>query len=127
MQIRNNYDKNVFNGDIGFLVDINKVEQTFTVEIDGNKLVYDFNEIDQLVHAYAITVHKAQGAEFPAIVVPMITQQYVMLQRNLLYTAITRAKVLCVLVGNRKAISLAVRNNKVAHRFSGLEYRLSNL
>lgn len=124
MQIRNDYDKGVFNGDIGQLIDLDLVEQTITVDIDGRPVVYDWDEADQLVHAYAITVHKSQGSEFPAVVLPVIPQHYIMLQRNLLYTAITRARQLCVLVGNQRAIEIAVRNNKVAQRYTGLEHRL---
>jgi exodeoxyribonuclease V alpha subunit len=87
-------------------------------------VVYEWSEADELVHAFAVSIHKAQGSEFPAVVVPMLTQHYVMLQRNLLYTAITRARKLCVLVGTRKAIAMAVRNAEVARRWSGLAARL---
>lgn len=124
MQIRNNYDKDIFNGDIGELKNINLSEHTLLVDFDGREIRYDWSEADQLVLAYAVSVHKSQGSEFPAVVVPLLTQHYIMLQRNLLYTAITRAKQLCVLVGNQRAIGIAVRNNKVAQRYSGLEYRL---
>jgi len=84
----------------------------------------DWNEVDELALAYAISVHKAQGSEFPAVVMPIVPQHYMLLQRNLLYTAVTRARSLCVLTGSRKAISMAVRNNKVAQRFTALEWRL---
>lgn len=124
MQIRNNYDKEVFNGDIGFVVEINLIEHVMTVEIDGRPVEYVSAEADELVLAYAVTVHKAQGSEFPVVVLPVISAHYLMLQRNLLYTAITRAKNLCVLVGNRRAIGIAVRNNKVAKRNSALDWRL---
>ena len=124
MQIQNNYDKEVFNGDIGFVTGIDLVEHVLKVEIDGRRVDYDFNEADQLVLAYAVTVHKAQGSEFPVVVMPIVTAHYLMLQRNLLYTAITRAKGLCVLVGNRKAIGMAVKNNKVAQRYTALDWRL---
>jgi exodeoxyribonuclease V alpha subunit len=124
MQIRNNYDKEVFNGDIGFVVEINLIEHVMTVEIDGRPVEYVSAEADELVLAYAVTVHKAQGSEFPVVVLPIISAHYLMLQRNLLYTAITRAKNLCVLVGNRRAIGIAVRNNKVAKRNSALDWRL---
>jgi exodeoxyribonuclease V alpha subunit len=126
MQIQNNYDKDVFNGDIGFISGIDLVEHILTVEIDGRRIDYDFNEADQLVLAYAVTVHKAQGSEFPVVVLPMVTAHYLMLQRNLLYTAITRAKELCVLVGARRAIGMAVQNNKVAQRHTALDWRLQN-
>jgi exodeoxyribonuclease V alpha subunit len=125
MQIRNNYDKEVFNGDIGTLADINKIEQTLTLNFEGRYVVYDWSETDQVVRAYAISIHKSQGSEFPAVVIPLVTQHYMMLQRNLLYTAVTRAKKLCVLVGTRQAIGIAVKNNRVSERYSGLAWRLS--
>ena len=124
MQIRNNYQKEAFNGDIGRLDSVDLENQTLTVIFDARPVIYEWSEADELVHAYAVSIHKAQGSEFPAVVVPMLTQHYVMLQRNLLYTAITRARRLCVLVGARKAIAMAVRNAKVAHRWSGLAQRL---
>jgi exodeoxyribonuclease V alpha subunit len=125
MQIRNNYDKDVFNGDIGIIVHIDPVEQNLGVVMDGSRhVVYEFNETDELVLAYAVSVHKSQGSEFPAIVMPVLTQHYVMLQRNLLYTAITRAAQRCVLVGNTKALRIAISNNKVSKRFSNLVDRL---
>ncbi|PKN90882.1 MAG: ATP-dependent RecD-like DNA helicase [Chloroflexi bacterium HGW-Chloroflexi-6] len=124
MQTLNNYDKDVFNGDIGFILSLDAIEHTLTVDFDGRLVPYDWNEVDELSLAYAISVHKAQGSEFPAVVLPLVPAHYMMLQRNLLYTAVTRARSLCVLVGSRKAISMAVRNNKVAQRFSALEWRL---
>jgi len=124
MQTQNNYDKDVFNGDIGFVTGVDLVEHILTVEVDGRQIDYDFTDADQLVLAYAVTVHKAQGSEFPVVVMPIVSAHYLMLQRNLLYTAITRAKNLCVLVGNRKAIGIAVKNNKVAKRFTALDWRL---
>jgi len=126
MQTQNNYDKDVYNGDIGFIRSMDVVEQTLTVEFDGKKVPYDWSDTDQLTLAYVISVHKAQGSEFPVVVMPVVTQHYTMLQRNLLYTAITRARKLCVLTGNRRAISMAVHNNKVAQRFTALDWRLSN-
>ncbi len=125
MQIRNNYDKDVYNGDIGFITDINPTEQKLRVLMDNTRTVaYDFSEGDELVLAYAVSVHKSQGSEFPAIVMPVLTQHYVMLQRNLIYTGITRAERLCVLVGNRKALHIAINNNQVAKRFSLLGQRI---
>ncbi len=124
MQTRNNYDKEVFNGDIGRLVALEVVEQTAVIDFDGRKLVYDWMELDEVVHAFAISVHKAQGSEYPAVVVPVTMQHYLMLQRNLLYTAVTRAQKLVVLVGTKKAIALAVRNDKVAQRHTALDWRL---
>jgi exodeoxyribonuclease V alpha subunit len=125
MQVQNNYDKDVFNGDIGVVAGLDMVDQLLSVNYEGRRVDYDWSEADQLVLAYAISVHKAQGSEFPAVVVPLLTSHYLMLQRNLLYTAVTRAKKLCVLVGSRKAISIAVRNNKVAERYTALDWRLS--
>ncbi len=124
MQIQNNYDKDVFNGDIGTIARIDLVEQTLRVSFEERQVEYDWSEADQLTLAYAVSVHKAQGSEFPAVVAPLLTSHYLMLQRNLLYTAVTRARKLCVLVGSRKAIGIAVRNNKVAQRFTALDWRL---
>jgi len=124
MQVRNNYERDVYNGDIGRVTGIDAVEQTLTVTIDGRPVVYDWGEADELAHAFAVSVHKSQGSEYPAVVMPMLTQHYMMLQRNLLYTAITRARQLVVLVGTRRAIGIAVRNNKVRERHSGLSVRL---
>jgi exodeoxyribonuclease V alpha subunit len=124
MQIRNDYDKQVFNGDIGFVTAISQVEHTLTAEFDGRAVEYAWSEADQLTLAYAVSVHKAQGSEFPAVVVPLLTHHYIMLQRNLLYTAVTRAKKVCVLVSNHKAIGIAVRNNRQSQRFSALAWRI---
>jgi exodeoxyribonuclease V alpha subunit len=128
MQVRNNYDKGVFNGDVGWIRSINKEDSTLKVEFleeAGPMLVsYDFHELDELLLAYAVTVHKSQGSEYPAIVLPLVNQHYMLLQRNLLYTAITRAKRLCVLVGQPRALEVAVRNNRVAQRHTGLAERL---
>jgi exodeoxyribonuclease V alpha subunit len=128
MQIRNNYDKDVYNGDIGIVHSVDHVEQKLIVRMDGvRQVVYDYNEADELVLAYAVSVHKSQGSEFPAVVLPVLTQHYVMLQRNLIYTAITRATKLCVMVGNTKALAIAVNNNKVSKRYSNLSARLADL
>jgi exodeoxyribonuclease V alpha subunit len=124
MQVQNNYDKDVFNGDIGSIVDIDPVNQSLEVSFDSRRVVYDWSEADQLVPAYAISVHKAQGSEFPAIVIPLVIAHYMMLQRNLLYTAVTRARQLCVLVGSRRAIGIAVNNDKVASRYTALDWRI---
>jgi len=126
MQTSNNYDKNVYNGDIGRITEIDLVRQIMTVSIDGAPVVYDFLEADELVHAYAISVHKSQGSEYPCIVLPVMTQHYLLLQRNLLYTAVTRAKKLVILVGTRKAIAIAVKNDKVAARHTALDWRLKH-
>ncbi len=124
MQIRNNYDKDIFNGDMGQISALNLVEQTLTVRMDERAVPYDFLELDELVHAYAVSVHKSQGSEFPAVVVPITTQHYMMLQRNLLYTAVTRARKLVVLVGSPRAVAIAVNNNRIADRYSALAERL---
>jgi exodeoxyribonuclease V alpha subunit len=124
MQTQNNYDKDVFNGDIGFVAAIDPVNQSLGIDFDGRLVAYDWSEADQIVLAYAISVHKAQGSEFLAVVIPILTSHYLMLQRNLLYTALTRARKLCVLVGNLRAINIAVRNNRVAQRFTALDWRL---
>lgn len=125
MQVRNNYDKDVFNGDIGRVKQIDVENQRVIVDMDGRLVAYDWLEMDELVHAFAASVHKAQGSEYPAVVVPLLTQHWVMLQRNLLYTAITRAKRLVVIVGTHKALAIAVKNDKVAERHSALDVRLA--
>jgi exodeoxyribonuclease V alpha subunit len=124
MQIRNNYDKEVFNGDMGRITALDLVNQSLTVRIDDLDVVYEFSELDELVHAYAVSVHKSQGSEYRAVVVPVLTQHYIMLQRNLLYTAVTRARELVVLVGTRRAIGIAVRYNKITERHTALNTRL---
>ena len=125
MQTRNNYDKDVYNGDIGFIRGIDVLEQTLSVNFEGHLAIYDWSETDELTLAYAISVHKAQGSEFPVVVMLVVTQHYMMLQRNLLYTAVTRARDLCVLTGSRRAISIAVHNNQVTRRFTALGWRLA--
>src|SRR6266498_5036604 len=124
MQTQNNYDKDVYNGDIGFIHSIDVIEQRLTVEFYGRSENYDWSDMDELTLAYVVSVHKAQGSEFPVVVMPFVTQHYTMLQRNLLYTAVTRARKLCVLAGSRRAVSIAVHNNKVTQRFTALEWRL---
>ena len=124
MQTRNNYEKDVFNGDIGFIDSIDDDENSLEVVMDGSYVAYDYSETDDLMHAYCISTHRSQGSEYPAVVMPVATQHFIMLQRNLLYTAITRAKRLLVLVGTRRALAIAVKNNKVAERHSGLLLRL---
>jgi exodeoxyribonuclease V alpha subunit len=126
MQTANNYDKNVYNGDIGRVTEIDPIKQTMTVSIDGAPVVYDFLEADELMHAFAISVHKSQGSEYPCVVMPVMTQHYMLLQRNLLYTAVTRAKRMVVLVGTRKAIGIAINNNRVSERYTALDWRLNH-
>jgi len=125
MQVRNNYDLEVFNGDIGRVQAIAEVDQIVTVSMDGREVTYDFGSIDELVLAYACTIHKAQGSEYPCVVIPLHTTHFVMLQRNLLYTALTRAKRLAVLVGEEKALRIAVGNRRVRSRFTRLAERLA--
>ncbi|MDA8241813.1 MAG: ATP-dependent RecD-like DNA helicase [Nitrospiraceae bacterium] len=124
MQIRNNYDKDIYNGDIGRILSIDREEQELTVDYDGKLVQYDFTELDEIVLAYAVSVHKSQGSEYPAVVMPLLTQHYMMLQRNLLYTAITRGKKLVVLIGTRKALGIAIRNDKPKMRYTRLKERL---
>lgn len=124
MQTVNNYDKSVFNGDIGRIAKIDPVQQVVTVNMEGQPVLYDYLEVDELVHAYAISVHKSQGSEYPCVVLPVVTQHYMMLQRNLLYTAVTRAKKLVILAGTRRAIGMAISNNRVSERYTALDYRL---
>jgi len=125
MQIRNNYDKEVFNGDIGRILRVDPEEQEMTVRVDDREVTYDFSELDELTLAYAATVHKSQGSEYPAVILPIHTTHYPMLQRNLLYTAITRARRLLVLAGTKKAVAIAVRNDATLRRHSRLAERLA--
>ena len=120
MQLRNNYDKGVFNGDIGYVVGVEPDEKVMFISFDGKLVEYKFEELDEITLAYAVTVHKSQGSEFPCIIAPITTSHYMMLQRNLLYTAITRAKKLLILIGSKRALSMAVNNNKVKNRFTSL-------
>ncbi len=124
LQLRNNYDKSVFNGDLGRIAQIDLEEQQVVVDYEGVPVTYEASELDELAHAFAMSVHKAQGSEYRAVVMPLLTQHYMLLQRNLLYTAITRAKSLVVLVGTRRALAIALKNNEVAQRNSGLAARL---
>ncbi|MDA0747345.1 MAG: ATP-dependent RecD-like DNA helicase, partial [bacterium] len=124
MQIRNNYDKNVFNGDIGRIAAMDTADQTVAVRFPEQVVAYDFAELDEIVLAYATSVHKSQGSEYRAVVLPLTTQHYMMLQRNLLYTAITRARELVVIVGTKKALGIAIRNNQVAERYTSLPERI---
>ena len=124
MQIRNNYDKEVFNGDIGIIESVDLQNRTLKVNFDQHVVEYESSELDELVHAYATTIHKAQGSEYPIVVMPVLMNHYVMLQRNLIYTGITRAKKILVMVGTRKALACAVRNVTVHRRNTLLKERL---
>ncbi len=124
MQIQNDYDKNVYNGDWGEIVALDLVNQRLKVRIDDRVIPYDALDLDALVHAYAISIHKAQGSEYPAVVIPLLTSHYLMLRRNLLYTAVSRARKLVVIVGSYRALRIAVSNQQTGQRFSGLVGRL---
>ncbi|RJP64722.1 MAG: ATP-dependent RecD-like DNA helicase [Candidatus Abyssobacteria bacterium SURF_17] len=126
MQIRNNYDKDVFNGDLGLIFSIDEDDNQVVVDFDGRLVAYEMSELDEIELAYAISVHKSQGSEYRAVIVPIMTQHYVLLQRNLLYTAITRAKELVVLVGSPQALSIAIKNDRIQRRHTRLAARLKD-
>ena len=121
MQMENNYDKEVYNGDIGFITKIDHEEQQIIVIVDNKDVTYTFNELDELSISYATSIHKSQGSEYPAVVIPMTTQHFTMLKKNLLYTAITRGRKLVVLIGQKKAIAIAVKNRKDNKRYTKLK------
>ena len=121
MQIENDYDREVYNGDIGYVEDVDPEQGEVSARFDGRRLVYGFGELDALVPAYATTIHKSQGSEYPAVVIPMMTQHYIMLQRNLVYTGVTRGRRLVVLVGQRRALAIAVKSVSGRRRWSKLE------
>ncbi len=125
MQIKNNYDKEVFNGDIGRITGIDEEAQELTISFDGRNVDYDFSDLDEVVLAYAVSVHKAQGSQYPVVVIPVHTQHYMLLQRNLIYTGITRGQKLVVMVGTPKALAIAVGNNKTRKRYTRLAERLA--
>jgi exodeoxyribonuclease V alpha subunit len=124
MQIRNDYNKEVYNGDIGFISSVDMEERELTVNFEGREVTYDATELDELVLAYACTIHKSQGSEYPIVVMPFMMTHYIMLQRNLLYTGVTRAKKILVLVGEKKVVSLAIKNNKAVDRNTRLKERI---
>jgi exodeoxyribonuclease V alpha subunit len=125
MQIVNNYDKDVFNGDIGCISKIDPEEREVIIEFDGRLVSYDYSDLDEVVLAYAVSVHKSQGSEYPVVILPVVTQHYMLLQRNLIYTGITRAKKLVILIGTKKALGIAIRNNKPQRRYTLLSERLA--
>jgi exodeoxyribonuclease V alpha subunit len=127
MQVRNNYDLDVFNGDIGKIASIDQTEREVKVNFDGRLVTYEYSDLDELMLAYACSVHKSQGSEYPAIILPLHTQHYMMLQRNLLYTAITRGKKLVVVLGSKKALAIAVKNNRIQERYTRLAERLTQI
>jgi exodeoxyribonuclease V alpha subunit len=124
IQTENDYDREVFNGDLGIVAKIDREEQEMVVEFDGRAVKYDFADLDALSLAYVLSIHKSQGSEYPCVVIPVHTQHFVMLQRNLIYTAVTRGKRLVVLVGTKKALSLAVRRQDTRRRYTALRARL---
>jgi exodeoxyribonuclease V alpha subunit len=125
MQIVNNYDKDVFNGDIGLISKIDSEEREVVIDFDGRLVTYDYSDLDEVVLAYAVSVHKSQGSEYPVVILPVVTQHYMLLQRNLIYTAITRAKKLVIMIGTKKALAIAIRNNKPQRRYTLLSERLT--
>ena len=120
MQTENDYDKEIFNGDLGSVIRIDDEEGALIVEFDGREVTYPFGELDTIVLAFATTIHKSQGSEYPAVVIPVTTQHYTMLARNLLYTGVTRGKKLVVLIGQRKAIAIAVKGGQTKRRWTKL-------
>jgi exodeoxyribonuclease V alpha subunit len=125
MQLKNNYDKEVFNGDIGRIVKIDLELQEMVIAFDNREVTYDFSELDEIILAYAISVHKSQGSEYAAVVLPLVTQHYMLLQRNLIYTAVTRGKKLVILVGAKKALAMGIKNDKTKKRCTNLWRRLA--
>jgi len=125
MQIVNNYDKDVFNGDIGWISKIDSEEREVAIDFDGRLVPYDNSDLDEVVLAYAVSVHKSQGSEYPVVILPVVTQHYLLLQRNLIYTGITRAKKLVIMIGTKKALAIAIRNNKPQRRYTLLSERLA--
>jgi exodeoxyribonuclease V alpha subunit len=127
IQNQNNYDKDVFNGDLGIIEKINRIEQVLSVNFEGRSVEYDFGDLDELALAYVLSIHKSQGSEFPCVVIPLHTQHYLMLQRNLLYTAVTRGKKLVVVVGSKRALSMAVGRMDTGQRYTALRKRLQEV
>jgi exodeoxyribonuclease V alpha subunit len=125
MQTINNYDKDVFNGDIGWISKIDPEQREVAIDFDGRRVLYDYSDLDEVVLAYAVSVHKSQGSEYPVVIIPVTTQHYLLLQRNLIYTGITRAKKRVVLIGTKKALAIAIRNNKPQRRYTLLSERLA--
>jgi exodeoxyribonuclease V alpha subunit len=124
LQVRNNYEKEVFNGDLGWVRHVDSQTGGMHIEVDGRELVYEAQELDELVLAYAISIHKSQGSEYPAVVIPLVTQHYVLLQRNLIYTGLTRARRLAVLLGSQKAMRIGINNQRGEQRNTYLRHQL---
>ena len=127
MQTRNDYEKDVYNGDVGYVSNIKPKDLIAVINYDGRDVIYNWNDLENTSLAYAVTVHKSQGSEYPAVIVPITRQHYPMLYRNLLYTAVSRGKKLVVLVGSIEALKIAVRNNRISKRFTGLKDLLQTL
>jgi exodeoxyribonuclease V alpha subunit len=125
MQVKNNYDKEVFNGDIGRITKIDQENQELLISFDGRDVPFDYSDLDEIVLAYAVSVHKSQGSEYPAVIIPILTQHYVLLQRNLIYTGVTRGRKLVVMVGTKRALAIGVRNDKTQKRYTYLRNRIS--
>lgn len=125
MQIKNNYEKDIFNGDIGRIVGISHEDQEVIISFDGRNILYKLSDLDEIILAYAVSVHKSQGSEYPAVIIPVLTQHYILLQRNLIYTAVTRGRKLVVMVGTGKALAIGVNNNKTQRRYTYLKHRLN--
>jgi len=125
MQVQNDYEKGVFNGDLGRIVRINLEAQEVIIAFDCKQVAYDYPDLDDVVLAYAISIHKSQGSEYPAVVIPILSQHYVLLQRNLIYTAVTRGKKLVVMVGSKRALAIGIGNDKTRKRYMYLWNRLS--
>ncbi len=121
MQTENNYDKEVYNGDIGVINNINEQDQEITINFYNRNVVYDYSDLDQITLAYATTIHKSQGSEYPAVIIPLTMQSYMMLKRNLIYTAITRGKHLVIIIGQKKTLAIAIKDNKTSLRYSKLK------
>jgi exodeoxyribonuclease V alpha subunit len=126
MQLRNNYDKHVYNGDIGIVESIDSEDKLLKVNFLGQLVEYEISDLNELVHAYAISIHKSQGSEFSAVIIPLFMQHFMMLQRNLLYTAVTRAKKLCIIIGQPRAVAMAIKNNKSVERITFLRQFLTS-
>jgi exodeoxyribonuclease V alpha subunit len=127
MQIRNDYEKDVFNGDIGLVLHVDRARFRLFVDFDGRTVAYEKDELNDVTLAYAVSVHKAQGSEYQAVIMPLLTQHYILLQRNLFYTALTRAKRLSIVIGSFKALYIAIKNDKPVKRYGRLEQRLAEL
>jgi exodeoxyribonuclease V alpha subunit len=127
IQTETDYNRDVFNGDLGIVEKINRIEQLMIVNFEGRQVEYDFGDLDELALAYVLSIHKSQGSEFPCVVIPLHTQHYMMLQRNLLYTAVTRGKKLVILVGTKKALGMAVHRQDTNRRYTALRKRFQDI